>query len=99
MKMNMKKLQGETFQTVYKLPDGIKIKVNLHNWVLFIPPRNYSYFPTLDSLLNDLLDYKIKLYAIQSEKKDIASLKESIEKARKEIMDITMPLRTIKTNV
>lgn len=99
MKITMKTFQGETYQTVLKLPDGIKIQVNLNNWILLIPPRNYSYFSTLDSLLNDLLDYKIKLYAIQSEKKDITSLKESIEKARKEIMDIIKPLTTIKTSV
>lgn len=92
----MKILQGETFQTILELPDGIKIQTNVHNWILLIPPRNYSYFSTLASLFDDLLNYKIKLYAIQGEKKDIASLKESIEKARKEILDIVKSLTTIK---
>ena len=64
----MKKLQGEAYQTVLNLPDGIKIEANLNNWILLIPPRNYSYFPTLDFLLDDLLNYKIKLNKIQGGK-------------------------------
>lgn len=89
-------LAGETFQTILELPDGIKIQTNVHNWILFIPPRNYSYFSTLDSLFVDLLNYKIKLYAVQSKKKNLASLKDSIEKARKEVLDIVESLTTIK---
>ncbi len=50
MKINMKKLQGEAYQAVLSLLDGIKIEANFNNWIRLIPPRNYSYFPTLDFL-------------------------------------------------
>ena len=95
----MKMLQGEKFESVLKLPDGIEIKANFNNWVLLIPPRNYSYFSTLDSLFDDLLDYKIKLYSIQNEKKDILSLREAIQKAREEVLKIMQSLTTIKKHV
>lgn len=92
----MKTLEGEKFRTVLELPDGIKIQVNLYNWILLIPPRNYSYFSTFESLFNDLLDYKIKIYAIQTERKNVRSLSNSIETARKEIMEIVESLMTLK---
>lgn len=92
---NMDKLQGETYRTVLKLDNGIEIKANFHNWILFIPPRSYSYFPTLDYLLTDLLNYKIKLSAVQNPIKDITNLKTAIEKARAEVMAIVKPLTSI----
>ena len=95
----METLQGEARQDILKLDDGIQIKVNLLNWILLIPPRHYSYFPTLEDLLVDLLDYKIKLSAINSPKKDFSSLKDSIEKSKIEIRQIMKSLTTVKDGV
>lgn len=92
---SMDKLQGETFRTILKLDNGIEIKANLNNWVLYVPPRSYSYFPTLDYLLTDLLNYKIKLSAVQNPIKDITSLKTAIENSRAEVMAIIKPLTSI----
>ena len=65
----MKKLQGEKFKTIVKLPDGIEIKVNNLNWVLFIPPRNYSYLSTLEQVFDSFLEYRVKQHAVNGEKK------------------------------
>lgn len=88
----MKMLQGEKYQTVLGLPEGIEIQVNLNNWILLIPPRNYSYYPSLEILLVNLLDYKIKLFAINNAKKDLESFRSSIEKSQKEILDVCRAL-------
>lgn len=95
----MKTLQGEQYQPVLKLPEGIEIRANVNNWLLITPPRNYWFYPTLDFLFADLLNYKIKVFAIQGVKKDIASLKESIRKAREEVLTIMRPLITLKDGV
>lgn len=95
----MKKLQGEKFQTIVKLPDGIKIQVNLLNWILFIPPRNYFYFATAEQLFDDLLDYRIKQHGVSGETKDMRNLKNAIEKTREEVLGIMQPLTTVKKDV
>lgn len=95
----MKKLQGEKYQTIVKLPDGIEIKVNIHSWVLFIPPRNYYYLSSLEQVFDSLLEYRVKQLAINGVHKDIKNLKESIEKARDELIKIIQPLMTIKNIV
>lgn len=96
MEIIMKTLQGGKFKTILKLSGGIEIKVDILNWVLFIPPRNYFYFSTPEQVLDDLLDYRIKQYAIEGGEKDMQNLKNAIEKARKEILEIMQPLMTIK---
>ena len=95
----MKKLQGEAFQDILKLDDGIEIKVNLLNWILLIPPRHYSYYATLEDLLQELFDYKVKISAINNLKKDLSSLKQSIEQAREEIKGIMESITTVKYGI
>ncbi len=94
----MKIIKGEKLELIAKLTGGVEIKANLNNWVLFIAPRNYSYYATLDPLFIDLLNYKIKQYAFNNKKKDIESLAEVIGKARKEIVGIMKLLTTINTS-
>ncbi len=89
-------LQGEKYQTILELSDGIKIQVNLRNWILLIPPRNYSYYPSLELLLVNLLDYKIKLFSINNVKKDLDSFRSSIQKSQEEIMAVCKAIMTVK---
>ncbi|MBI4100800.1 hypothetical protein HY439_03640 [Candidatus Microgenomates bacterium] len=90
---------GESYKSVLKLKDGAEIKANLNNWLLVIPPRNRWYFPSLDVLFQELLDYKIKFYASQSEKKTLEELVLAIQKARAEVWEIVNKLTTVKTSV
>ena len=91
----MKTLDG-TYRTIVRFQDGIEIKANLGTWILFVPPRDYSYFPSLDFLIDSLFDYRIKSIAIKSGKQTLKSLSESIQKARDEIFEIIGELTSIK---
>lgn len=95
--MEMKMLpKGERYRTIVKLKDGLEIKVNALNWVLYIPPKTHWFYSTLQSLANDLLDYQIKKFAIEDQKKTIVALGENIEKAKKYVWSQIKPLTIIK---
>ena len=88
--------RGERYRTIVELKDGLEIKVNALNWVLYIPPKTYWFYSTLQLLANDLLDYQIKKFAIEDQKKTIVALGENIEKAKKYVWSQIEPLTTIK---
>lgn len=60
-----------------KLDEGIEIKTDPLNWVLYIPSHTYWYYPSLSSLLTGLLDLKIKQAVIE----DLLQLEQSINLA------------------
>lgn len=95
----MKKLVGEKHQVILKLNDGIEIRVNPLNWILFIPPRETYYFSGLDILLVDLFDQKLKINSLNIDMKDFKDLSEVIYKTRVEILEIMKDLTSFKNNV
>ncbi len=88
--------RGEKYRTIVELKDGLEIKVNTPNWVLYIPPKTYWFYSTLCALANDLFDYQIKKFAVADQRKTIIALAENIEKAKKYVWSQIEPLTTIK---
>ena len=88
--------KGEKYRTIIELKDGLKIKVNTLNWVLYIPPKTYWFYSTLHALANDLFDYQIKKFAILDQRKTIIALGENIEKAKRYVREQIVPLTTLK---
>lgn len=88
--------KGEKYRTIVELKDGLEIKVNTLNWVLYIPPKTYWFYGTLQALANDLFDYQIKKFAIEDKRKTIIALAKNIEKAKKYVWSQIEPLTTMK---
>lgn len=91
---------SNTYKTIVKFEDGIEIKADILNWCLYIPsPRTYWYYSSLDQLLTDLLNLKIKELASNNSQMDIQDLGQAIIQATVWIKKIISPLSTIKTSV
>lgn len=91
------KLKHSKYRTLVKFKNGIEIKADSMSYILYIPsPRNYSYYPTLDSLFSELLTLRIKELASRDSRKTISSLSDAISQAQKEIESTLAELTTIK---
>lgn len=95
-----KKLEQSKYKTLVRFDNRIEIKADSMNWILYsASPRSYQYFSTLEDLLTELLNFRIKELAIKSSSKTIESLAYSIRQAKEEIRQIISELTTIKTPV
>lgn len=93
----MKTQNTSKYKTIVKFKNGIEIKADQNNWVLYNPsPRNYSYYPSLDSLFSDLLTLRIKEISAKDSRKTIQSLAEAIIQAKTEIKVVIDTLITVK---
>lgn len=69
-----------------KFSNGVEIRSDSMNWILYSKsPRSYFYFATLEDLVEQLLDMKIKELASEDSKKTLQSLLSSVNSARQEI--------------
>lgn len=85
------------YKTIVKFENGIEIKADQMNWVLYIPsPRTYWYYPTLDGVFTDLLNLRIKEISAKDSRKTIQCLTEAIIQAKTEIRVIIDTLTTVK---
>lgn len=89
---------AKDYKLILKLENGIQIKADLNNWILFAPPRSYWYHSSLHELFENLLDIEIKFYAFQDQRKTIEGLRDSIQKAEEEISQIIKDLTALKTS-
>ncbi len=95
-----KKSKQSKYKTLVKFENGIEIKADSMNWVLFSPsPRSYLYFSTLEDLLTEVLNLKVKELAIRNSEKTIESLAGSIYQAKTEIKRIIGDLTRVKIPV
>lgn len=83
-------------QTIVKLANGLRIKADKNNWALFIPPRDYWYFPSLDLLVDELLDFETKHHAAADDRRSLLSLKEAVQKSSAEVKNIVRSVSTPK---
>ena len=88
---------GKNYYLVVRLKDGIEIRVNHLNWLLFNQPKTYWYYPRFYAFIDDLFDCKVKFYASLVQRKSVESLADSIQKAEDEIRGIIKGLTTIKS--
>lgn len=92
-----KTLKQSKYKTIVKFDNKIEIKADSMNWVLYTPsPRSYLYFSTLEDLLSELLNLRIKELAIKNYAKTIESLALSIQQAKTEIEQIIGNLTKVK---
>ncbi|MBU1031958.1 hypothetical protein KKE03_03495 [Patescibacteria group bacterium] len=92
-----KKLKQSKYKTLVKFNNGIEIKADSMNWVLYTPsPRSYLYFSTLEDLLTEFLNLRIKELAIKNPAKTFESLAQSIQQAKTEIKQIIGGLTQVK---
>ncbi len=73
------------YKTIVKFENGTEIKADLMSYVLFMPPRTYWYYTSLDSVFSDLLTLRIKELASSDSRHTLQSLADSINKAKAEI--------------
>lgn len=91
------RLKHSKYKTLVKFENKIEIKADSMNWVLYTPsPRSYLYFSTLEDLLTELLNLRIKNLAIKNPAKTIESLAQSIQQAKVEIKQIIGDLTKVK---
>lgn len=96
--MNKVRKKSST-KTVLKLENGIELRVDQMSWMIYTPsPRGYLYFSTLDGVMSELLNLRIKELAGNDKRKTVESLAEAITKAHQEIKQIINTLTTLKTS-
>jgi BMFP domain-containing protein YqiC len=100
----LKKLAAQVlnkkFHLLCDLGAGIKIYADYNNFVLEIGNRNNrGYYADLESLFDDLLDYKLKINGIVNKKKTFEGLAEVIYQTREEIRQLLAPLREFTEGV
>jgi len=91
------KLKPSKYKTIVRFDNGIEIKADLMNWVLYIPsPRTYWYYSTLDCVFTELLNLRIKELASNDSQKTLDSLANSINQAKNEIREILSDLTSVQ---
>lgn len=88
------------FKTFLELPNNIAILCDRHNWVLENGDKNNrSYYPTLDELLDDLLETRITSNALSNETvENISSIVDLIETTRIEVGEDIEAIEKLLTN-
>ena len=93
--MNKTEKRKETIDNstglICKIGKDIKISVDLYQFILSNQGR-LTYHHNIASVLRELLECKQKELMVASTKKDLLSVKESIENAQKWMEDIVEPL-------
>lgn len=87
------------FDLVLRLENGIEIRSNRLNWILFLPPKTFWYYNRLYSLFDDLFDLKIKFYSARDERKTLEGLRDCIEVAENGMVEIIKGLTTISPSL
>lgn len=91
------KLKQSKYKTIVRFENGMEIKADLMNWVLYIPsPRTYWYYPTLDCVFTELLNLRIKELASGDARNNLESLSRAITQANEEIKKTIETVTTIK---
>ncbi|OGE25742.1 hypothetical protein A2780_02535 [Candidatus Daviesbacteria bacterium RIFCSPHIGHO2_01_FULL_41_45] len=92
-----KTLKQSKYKTLVRFENGMEIKADPMNWVLYIPsPRSYSYYPTLDCVFIEILDLRIKELATKDSRRTLQSLADAISQAKTEIESVLTQLTTPK---
>src|SRR3989344_2588005 len=90
-------LRPSKFKTLAKFENGMEIKADPMNWVLYIPsPRSYWYYSNLESLFSELLTLRIKELASQDSKQTLQSFADAIYQAKTEMESVLSQLTTAK---
>ena len=90
-----KKMQegvGKQSGKVCKIGDNIKILVDEYQYILHIKGRTTSYFPKIEMVLEELMDFKEKELMLESDEKTLVSMYESVKKGRKWIKTVAKAL-------
>ncbi|MFA5360053.1 MAG: hypothetical protein WC349_03820 [Patescibacteria group bacterium] len=87
----------ETQGLICKIDDKIEIWADKYQFVLKINGQTEGYFPDIISVINELIDIKMKQLMLFSDSKNLQSVKQAVEDTKEWVEKIVKPLLNPKT--
>lgn len=91
-KKKMQESKGRNSGKVCEIGDNITILADEYQYILHIKGRTTSYYPAIEMVMQELMEYKEKEFMIASDEKTLLSVHQSIKEARKWLNTIVKPL-------
>lgn len=92
-----RKHMEENCGLVAKIGDDIEIHVDRYQFILLEKGnKNLSYFPSIDGIIEELMDIRAKRSMLKKEEKTLESVREAIIESRLWIEKVVEPLLSVK---